>query len=219
MAGADLLAGVLSMPLSATVDLLIVRQASLEHVCVLNNFNIDLMHCFLWSSLYHLTVTAWEKYVAIRKWMDCKVIVTKNHLKMFEIIAWLLAIFTKAPVLIMEVVGVDFVVVRNWITFGIVSGAVALILIVYSYVMMYLEVRKRKTSEIRQVTALVQAKLEAKVAKTTGMLTAAVILTFVLSTVFFRLEVSFLAFHLKLAFRISETLLQLHSAMNPLLYC
>ena len=45
--------------------------------------------------------------------------------------------------------------------------------------MVYLGVRKRKITEISQVSALVKAKQEIKVAKTTGLITAALILSFV----------------------------------------
>ena len=54
----------------------------------------------------------------------------------------------------------------------------ALGLIVYFYVMVYLGVRKRKLSQIRQVSELVNAKHERRVAMTTALVTIAVILSF-----------------------------------------
>ena len=61
-------------------------------------------------------------------------------------------------------------------------------------------------------------KLESKVAKTTGVLTLALILTFVIGIALLRLAAKFLSLSVKLV-RISETLLQFHSLINPLLYC
>ena len=47
-------------------------------------------------SQYHLTMVAWERFVAVRKWMDYKVTVTKHRLIKITIFAigWLSAIFT-----------------------------------------------------------------------------------------------------------------------------
>ena len=46
-------------------------------------------------SQYHLTMVAWERFVAVRKWMDYKVIVTKRRLIKIAIFRWLSAIFTR----------------------------------------------------------------------------------------------------------------------------
>ena len=85
--------------------------------------------------------------------------------------------------------------------------------------MVYLGVRKRKTNEMIQVTTLVQAKLEAKVAKTTAMLSGAVLVTFVLGGVLVFLGDVFPVSRFNSAFRVSITLLQLNSVVNPILYC
>ena len=65
------------------------------------------MFTFIWSSLrYHLTFIAWERYVAIRKWIEYKVIVTRSRMKNLAIMAWLLAAFATSPHLVMILVGV-----------------------------------------------------------------------------------------------------------------
>ena len=97
--------------------------------------------------------------------------------------------------------------------------ALSFITFVCLYAMVYIGVRKRRTNEIAQVTALVQAKLEAKVAKTTALLTAAVILTLILGGVLTVLGDIFPVFRENSTFRVAETLLQLNSLMNPLIYC
>ena len=219
LAVADLLVGALAMPLCAINDFLIVGQISVGHVCTLLIVNRDLMACLLLSSLYHLAMVAWERYVAIRKWKDYKVIVTRSCLKKLALTAWLLAVLSTVPVPIIQAIGVEFDVVKIRIMIGNICGEVALIIIVYFYIMVYLGVRKRKTSEIRQVTGVVQAKLESKVAKTTGMITATLILTFLFGSLPLAFGVRFPAFRVNLAFRTSETLVQLNSVINPLLYC
>ena len=99
MAVADLLVG--------AVDIAIIRQVPFDRVCLLDVINVCLMHTFSWASLYHLTVVTWERYVAIRKWMDYKVNITKSKLKRLTIIAWFLAVLTFLPGAILVALRVD----------------------------------------------------------------------------------------------------------------
>ena len=76
MALADLLVGAISMPLSATVDILILHNTSLKHICTLDSVTNKPLPIFLCSCpLYHLNWIAWDRYVAIHKFIDYKVIV------------------------------------------------------------------------------------------------------------------------------------------------
>ena len=59
------------------------------------------------ASIYHLTAIAWERYVAIQKFIDYKVIITKSLLQKLSIAAWFLAAFTPVFALTMAVVEVD----------------------------------------------------------------------------------------------------------------
>ena len=175
----DLLVGAITMPMIATADLLIVHELSLEHVCTLDAVSLELMLCFFFSSLYHLTVVAWERYVAIRKWMDYVTVVTGNRLKTMVIIAWLAALMLVLPFAIMKRIGVDVKSLEVWFIIVFARGILAFLAIVYFYVLVYLGVRKRRLSEISQISALVQAKLKSKVAKTTSLITGALTSTFV----------------------------------------
>ena len=89
MAVADLLVGVIFIPMSFNLILLIIRQVSLEHFCMFDSISANLMACFTFSSLYHLMAIAWERYVAIRKWKEYKVMVTKRRLKYLTILSLL----------------------------------------------------------------------------------------------------------------------------------
>ena len=219
LAVADLVVGAINMPLSATVDVLILRQVSFAHICLLDFLNVYLTYCVWLSSLYHLTAIAWERYVAIVKWIDYKAIVTRSRVKKLAVISWLASVFTTVPFLIIELAGVDPEIVEYVYIVWAVCGAVALIALVYFYVMVYLGVRKRKTSQFSQVTALVKAKLESKVAKTTALLTTAVICAFIPGIVFSILGQIFPSLRTNVTFRLWETLIQLNSLVNPILYC
>ena len=219
LAVTDLLIGLIVMPLSATVDLLILSQASFAHTCVLESVNVFFMFLLFLATLFHLTIIAWERYVAIQKWMDYKVIVTKGRVKKLAITAWLSALFLAVTSLIIAVVGVDQRIVEGWFTICAVTGAVCLILIVFFYRKVYLGIRDRKINEISQVTDLVKVKLESKVAKTTGLLTAALMLTFLPIFGFEILANFFPVFRTNVAIRFTDTVTQLNSLFNPLLYC
>ena len=218
LAVADILIGAILIPAWVIIALQIIGQVSVERVSTLLVINGKLTACLLFSSLFHLTAISWERYVAIRKWVDYKITVTKTRLKRMAIVAWLAAIVITFPVLIMELMSIDIKVLNTWIIVGNVCGATSFLLIVYFYTMVCLGIRKRKTSDFGQVQALVQAKLQSKVTKTTGLITAALFLTLILASVLFSLGMIFPAFRTILVFQIGGTLFQLNSVINPLVY-
>ncbi|XP_078348516.1 alpha-2Da adrenergic receptor-like [Oculina patagonica] len=219
MAIADLLVGAISMPLTVTADILIIRQVYYPGFCTLSIANEYSMFTFIWASLYHLTLIAWERYVAIRKTIDYKVIVTRGRIKKLAIVAWLLAAFASFPPFLMIMFDVDQNIKEAWHIGEGVVGVVCLIMIGYFYIMVYLGVRKRKINEISQVAAQVKAKVETKVAKKTGLITATMIFSFVPVIIIVGfLGEPFPVFRTNKAFRLPETLIQLNSLANPLIY-
>ena len=219
MAVADLLVGAVSMPLTAAVDLLIAHQTWLDNVCILDFVGITVAYCACWTALSHLTVIAWERYVAITNWSKYLTIMTRSKVQKLAIVAWLCPILVATPY-IMAAAGVDAEIVGKLLTLlTILTGAPAIILIVCLYFMVYLEVRKRKTNEIVQVNAFVKAKMEANVAKTTGVITGTLIFFFLLPVVATSLEQFFPVFRKSSVFRLIETFMQLNSLANPLIYC
>ena len=219
LAVADLLVGIISMPLTATVETLILRQVSFQHVCILESAVNKPITIFLsFSSLYQLTAIAWERYMAIQKTMRYKVIVTKGLLQKLAIGAWSIAVFTQAPVFVMAVVPVDPMLVQiRHVTASFLTIA-CLIAIAYFYIMVYLGVRKRKINEISQVDALMQAKLESKVARTTSMLTATLIFSFFPLIGLGTLGKVSSAFGSNSSFRFAEAVGQFNSLASPILY-
>ena len=104
----------------------------------------------------------------------------------------------------------------------IIEGAIALICLItiaYFYIMVYLGVRKRKINELSQVNALKKAKLESKVAKTTGLLTASLILSFLPAIGMAVLGNVISVFKTNSFFHLGESLMQLNSLISPILYC
>ena len=168
-------------------------------------------------------------YVAIRKWIDYKVMVTQSLMKKLAIIAWVLAIVTVSPPHFIR----DFITafagmmrdnerllaLKIFLIVASVLIMFALGLIVYFYVMVYLGLRKRKLSQIRQVSELVNVKHERRVAMATALVTIAVILSFFPSILSGILQGIYPVFRQRLAMRVEDTFLYLNSVANPLIYC
>ena len=215
LAVADLLVGVVTIPLSGSMDLLLALQVSLEHFCGLDLVNVCMMYCISWCALYHLTAIAWERYVAIRKSIEYVIIVTRSRIFKVKITVWLAAIISTIPPLIMEVTGVDIRLVGIWVTAASLCGALSIIALAYFYIQVYLGVRNSMLKKISQVTALVQAKQDKKVAKTTGLLTLVLLFSFLPGII----VSSSVALRTSTSIRVSELLMQVSSLVNPLLYC
>ena len=226
LAVTDLLVGSLCIPLSAVVKLLVPHQVLADHyICMLDFVAISSTITLAICSIFHLTVIAWERYVAIRKWIDYKVMVTKSLMKKLAIIAWVLAIVTVSPpnfitalkgmmraneaVIALEI----FLIPLSLLLMS------ALSLIVYFYVMVYLGVRKRKISQILQVSELVSVKQERRIAMTAAVVTITLILSFVPSILGGMLQGIYLFFRQRLAMRVEDIFLYLNSVANPLIYC
>ena len=226
MAVTDLLVGSLCVPLSAVVGLLVSYQLLADHyICKLDFVAISVTTTLTACSIFHLTMIAWERYVAIRKWIDYRVIVTRSRLKKLAIIAWVSAIVTVSPAhFTMALTGMlreNEMVLALDIFFIILSVLVmsALGLIIYFYVMVYLGVRKRKLSQIHQVSDLVNAKLEQRVAVTTTLVTVALILSFFSNAVIGMLEGVYPVLRKRFVVDLKATFLYTNSVVNPLIYC
>ena len=218
----DLLIGAVCMPLTAVVDSFVARQTLPENVCVLHLMTIILMYIFFWSSVFHLTLIAWERYVAIQKWREYKSIVTKSRLNKLTIIAWVSATFMVLPdIILVTVVNEDdrLHFAEAWFIVNAILAVCTLALIVYFYLMVYLGIRKRKLSEISKVTSLISAKLEKKVAKMTALVTAVLIISFLPVIVVVVLGGLFPVLRKRWAYRLPEIMMQFNSVANPLIYC
>lgn len=214
LAGADFLVGTLTMPFSASLDVLLaIRRVT--YFCTLDIVNVYLMYCASWCALYHMTAIAWERFVAITKTVLYPVIVTRGRLRTLATVVWMGAILTTLPPFGLEAAGLDLMFVEMWIFFASICGAVSLIATGYFYVKIYIEVRKRKIDQITQVTVLAQAKLETKVAKTAALLTLALVISFVPGIV----VSSSPTLRTSTSIRVSELIMQMGSIVNPLLYC
>ena len=220
MAVAGVLVGAVSMPLTIISDVLVLAKFLNAGVfCGIAFVNDTGLYIGSSSSVYHLTVIAWERYVAIGEWANYKVIVTRGRVKKFARIAWLLAVLTPIPPSVMKIAGVEYKYVVFVDIVCVLPGTVCLMLIGFFYVRVFHGVRNQESENTRNFGRLVKAKLATKVAKTTAILTVVVLISFIPSLVFLLFGEIFPALRRSSFFRWSMMLAQLNSVFNPVLYC
>ena len=185
-----------------------------------------LMFGLSFCSLIHLTMIAWERYIAIRKWSDYKSKVTKTRLKKMAILAWVtlfvceFCLFVVMPIAVARKDKTAQALAATILVTGSVSVlACFLVLIVAFYIMIYLGVRKRKLNQILQVNILIQAKLDNRIPMTTALVPIALILSFVPHVIVGTLGRVYPVLRTRFAWRISDSFLYLNSLVNPLIYC
>ena len=224
LAVTDLLVGAVSMPLTITIDALIMQRNLFEDtICTINSVSLFVMYTLYKVSFLHLLLIAWERYVAVVKWMKYKVVVTRNRLTKYTIVAWLLATVIDISMIVIENAGVHFKLTLIMASISTTVWIGCFILLAYFYIKAYLGVRKWNRTQIDTlpVNVLVRAKLETKIAYTAFWLTLFDGIfgapSIVVPSIYTFGKVSpFL--HEGSIFRWAETILQLNSLFNPLLY-
>ena len=218
MAITDILTGAITMPLSATYELLILSQVPFQDICPIQLLVNKLMIFSLsTSSLYHLTAIAWERKTAVKSWIKYRNNVTERRLTGLAIAVWLFVVVIQGPTILIQVADEDGKFLLLWLVGKIVSMISCLAAIGYFYFIIFLEVRKRDRNQINQVSFLAKTKLESKVAKTTAMITVAIVLSFVPFVSTAILVIFFPAFRTYPVYRFAETVVQFNSLVNPII--
>ena len=216
---ADLLVGAVSMPLSITLDSLVIQRVLVPDIlCTMFFISASVLYTVCGASFFHLLLIAWERYVALTKWTEYKAIVTTDRVNKYTRVAWLLTVLMVVPLVIMDAVNVRYEIKLVVDVIMSIFLFVCISLIAYFYVKAYLAVRNWNRTRIRPVDVLLKGKLESKFAHTTFWLTVFVgVSTLPISSVhLFHGALPF--FRLISTIRWAETILQLNSLFNPLLY-
>ena len=216
---ADLLVGAVSMPLSLALDALVIQQLLFADViCTVYFITASVLYTLCGASFLHLLLIAWERYVAIAKWAEYKTIVTTGRVNKYTKVAWLLTVLMVTPLVVMVAVNGRHEMILVVDVICNIFLLVCLSFIAYFYFKAYLAVRNWNRTRIRPVNDLAKGKLENKVAYTTFGLTVFVgVSTLPIFTV--HLFQGALPFFRQIStMRWAETVLQLNSLFNPLLY-
>ena len=219
MAVADLLVGAVSMPLTTALDILLLRKNLSLTICKIAGANQIVLYSAVSSSLYHLTFIAWDRYVAMKRWRSYKIVVTKTRLKICAVIAWLFAVTTACCIPILWVAEADQRVVAVLSIFSAGKTVLSVAIIGYFYISLYFSVRKRNDNKISNVSARVNARMNRTIAKATGTVTAALLVSYVPSIIALFLGDAVPFLRTSSYFRWSELLIQMNSFFNPIVYC
>ena len=220
LAAADLFVGAVSQPLYVISHgfLRVVGSAKEQFCTVIFTYEL-VVYVASASSLYHLTVIAWERYTAIEKPYQYKTIVTRGLLKRLLTFIWIAPLLSLSP----ELLGLFFfqfnLEIRLFLLMFLNAPlCIVFPLIAYYYVGINIKVRNRPVIPSNQVIAITRAELEKKLAKNTGLITAAVILCY--SPCFFLVFGLFWPALMDSSYFLWPlTLAHLNSILNPLLYC
>lgn len=220
LAIADLLVGAVSMPLAITLDALLLQEDVIKDVvCAIDLGNGFVTYVSFATSFYHLVVISWERYVAVVRRGDYKTIVTRNRVKKYSLMAWILALISVGLILVTDMnygnLPVEVGLVSD--VFFTLFGALCLLSMVYFYVMVYRGVRKWNRSQIRhRVNTVLNTKLETRAAYTAALLTLFVGISVVPSFMIVSLREVWPSVHKRSFFRCTETMLLLNSLFNPI---
>ena len=105
----DLLVGAVSMPLYIMLDTLVINRVSVVGIiCAIEFISVTVMYTICSASFFHLLLIAWERYVALAKWMEYKAIVTSDRVNKYTRIAWLLSVLIVVPLAVIVAVSVRY---------------------------------------------------------------------------------------------------------------
>ena len=219
MAIADLIISSLSMPITVAMAVVFLHHFSIKTICKLDYINSIILYFAGSSTLYHLAVIAWERNVAITRPLEYRNLITNTRVKRYAVFSWLLALLTIVPTYILEAAGVDYFFIEIVNTVVALPSLGCVIAIPYFYAKVFLRVRKRKDDEIVSVNTMVQEKLEAKVAKTTGILTVILLVSFLPASATLTVGVMLPTLRVSSYVLWTQLLAHLNSLLNPILYC
>ena len=169
---ADLLVGAVSMPLSITLDALVIQRVLVADVlCTIDSISASVLYTLCGASFFHLLLIAWERYVAVAKCTKYKVIVTRDRVNKYTRVAWLLTVLMVVTLVTTGNVGVRYEIKLVVDVISSILLFVCISFIAYFYLKAYLAVRNWNRRRIRRVKVLVKGKLESNVAYTTFWLT------------------------------------------------
>ena len=215
----DLLVAAVSMPLSITLDALVIQRVLVvDIICTIDLIGVSIMYTICGASYLHLLLIAWERYVALAKWMDYKAIVTRGRINKYTRVAWLLAILMAVPSAAVDSASDRYEIILVVDVILSIFWFVCLSLTAYFYVKAYFAVRKWNRTRIHPVNVLVKGKLERKFAYTTFWLTVVFAVSGFPSVAVYLFRGVSPFFRQVSTIRWTETILQLNSLFNPLFY-
>ncbi|XP_032221657.2 cannabinoid receptor type 1A [Nematostella vectensis] len=221
LAVTDFLSGVTSQPLFLARE--VTHLTAYGPLCTLENSIHFCVYVFSGSSLYHLLIVTYDRFVAITRPYEYPQLVTKRRLSHASLLSWIINIINaviryscpsdEKLTFWMNIFSLSNIFVFTWV-------------IVYWNSRILLEVRRQKIQMKTQAVAVADVKTkqkENKAAKTAIILLGALMVTYAPALALvptFLLKPSLLKSELVFSFIAwVETFMLLNSLTNPLIYC
>lgn len=222
LAGVDALTGVVMQPLLIASTIIDLRETEGQNRCLLFGLTVGVFHIVCLSSIFHLTLVTFERFIAIKYTLNYVRIITKESIRIAVVLIWILTV-------LMELVkfGVTSHSQEAPIYFSAVIALMmvcCVVFIVSCHIMLFRETsRHRKKIMTEQIPQeeVRRYLTENKLLKTTAYVLGAVLLCY-LPLALFMLVIMQLRVLLDLIPILRPwvpTCAALNSLLNPFIYC
>lgn len=219
LACVDLIVGTVSLPLTIFLDALILHgTVSEEKICAIDRIAGFLLYSTFNASFYHLILIAKERYAAVVKYAEYKVVVSKVRIKNYVAFPWITTLSTAAIFATLVGAGVPYSVVQILVFILIILWIIGFLVIGYCYLRINVQIQKRLRRRHTRENVSVHAAAENKISYTMLLLTVAILISGVPSIIVFFFASSTSSFRTISANRWAELILQLNSLLDPALY-
>lgn len=219
LACVDLIVGTVSLPLTILLDTLILHgTVSEEKICAIDRIAGFVLYSTFNASFYHLILIAKERYAAVVKYAEYKVMVSKVRIKNYVAFPWITTLSTAAIFATLVGAGVPYSVSQILVFILIILWIIGFLVIGYCYLRINVQIQKRLRRRHTRENVSVHAAAENKISYTMLLLTVAILISGVPSIIVFFFASSTSSFRTISANRWAELILQLNSLLDPVLY-
>lgn len=219
MAVADLIISGVAQPLTLTAGIFRLQNDYLN-MCRTIVLSLSVMYIQA-ASIYHLTAIAWERYLAVKNPINYKTIVTRTRMTNCIIAMWVLTslmILPSSVYLTGQVGRTSFAVASVFLS--VIPLTICLAATAYFYITIFNASCKtnRNPINLTNVAQVARANREKEVAKTTFLLTVALLISFAPTVVVVLLRYLLHPFFNRDAFLWCVIFNQSNSLFSPILY-
>ena len=226
LAGADLLTGLLGQPIRIAVEVQRLRKIGI--FCgALERVNMLSLGWHIFATLSHLLLITVDRYIAIKKPLRYREIVTTRRVTVAVLLAWASTIFVAIQDSILAAINSDTNIYSVYWNLTVVTlnilGLISIIVIVAIYSYIFLEVRRqqRAQTEHLSVEEIATIRRNNRGAKTLGIILITLIVTYlpmiVSSIMYYSVNLGRPVLNCLASW--VATFIMLSSLCNPVIYC
>lgn len=228
LAGTDLVAGLVSMPLDIAAKLKVFLGVG-PFCTALEKLNLASTIVLFFASSSHLVLISVDRYVAIKKPLRYQAMVTKRRIIAGASLAWAATLFVAIQEIVLALINSETnaysIYLYLWAIIMIIMSLGCMATIVYTYFYIFSETRRQKRLQTEQVSEeeAERIKKDNKAVNTLGIILGTLILTYVptpiTAAVIFSLGGTLEPRVQRILFSWASTFALLGSFFNPVIYC